>query len=223
MVIEFMGIPGSGKSFLGNSLSETLNKKKIKSINILDKSRHEIKYKILFKIWHLAAYKSKIYAKTYKIIKKEFSDYQNIKAGYNVCSINDYIDVIAFYVFLYEKLKDKKKIYIFDEGIFQQLSTIYVNYNLTYESLDSVLKYVEKYIPKTIYMRTDVDVAIASIKKRNRHVCYIDELEGEELRTFLNKYIKISERFVEKKGIYIINRSDSSDANVKKVYNYIHM
>lgn len=187
MVIEFYGMPGSGKTTFAN---EIVKKKpcNISWINVVHKSRTSIGYKVYIKLMEMVAVNDKDYKKNNDKILDIVRDYRDVPAKFNEGYIDSYVKVIAFNLWLYKRMYSKQKIYIFDEGIVQQIINMCVNYDLDTVTAEKLVNYLSCGQESRIFYETSVECTEKSIMKRNRHVCFIDELTGQELREFLDKY-----------------------------------
>ncbi len=220
MVVEFMGMPGSGKTFISNALVLSLKQDSVKAINIIDKSRYNFFYKGLFKILKLMGPRRKVYREFALRLKRILNKRLDKMAKFNNCCIDTYINSIVFYCFLYDLFYHKRRLYIFDEGILQQLVNIMVNFNPSEEEINEILELFKGYHIPVIYLRVEIDDVLNSIKSRDRHDCYIDELEGEELINFLIKYQNDCERLCDKMGCVLIDRNIDIRNLKKFVFSY---
>lgn len=189
MVIEFMGLPGSGKSFLGNRIEEKCAVKGKKCVNVIDRSRTSFCWKTVFKLLHMLLPALPSYRDELNHLCEVATEYLAIQPRYNYDSvqIRNYIGQIVFLKMLYVKLINSKTLYIFDEGIAQQFVNIRVNYNVSEEILRGMYVVLQQEL-NAFYLMSPLEVVKDSIEKRNRHVCYIDELKGINLDKFLVDY-----------------------------------
>ncbi|MBQ3543813.1 MAG: hypothetical protein IJA34_02310 [Lachnospiraceae bacterium] len=212
MVIEFYGMPGSGKTTFANDFA----KKKygdVSLINITDKSRTSFWYKVYFKILRTLVKKNKEYLKYRDELIDIVREYRSISAKYNENNvfIDDYVMEMAYDIWTYKKLYEKKKIYIFDEGIVQQIINMCVNYDVDIKTVEKLVDYIKKGKEYRCYYTNSIESTINSIEQRNRHVCFIDELKGKELEDYLNKYNQSCSTLLGLTDSIKINREDDFD------------
>ena len=214
MIVEFFGIPGSGKTFLANKIVAETNNKKYQIVNLIDKSRTSIFYKIMFRVLFFFAKREKQYCSNVKKIQSTLSAYQTVPAKYNKVFIDRYVNKIAFYLYLYERLEKKGKIYLFDEGIYQQVVNMMVNYGVSQKDALCVIKIVSENFFRRVFFECDIETSFLSMKKRNRHVCFIDDLNEEDLKVFLSQYEVCCECLA--KMPFVITMKRSSDFEINK-------
>ena len=181
MYVEYLGIPGCGKTFWKDKYLEHL---RTEDKAFLDVSRQKV-----MPLWLKVFYKL---AETFLLqlsrYKRETREYEEVCKGcrkepkYLPFSLAYCIKDIVLASLLHD-IFGGKKIYVNDEGQLQRVVSLVVQYGV---SLDRLLPLYMKYRGdvRTIYVTTDVDTAIANIRKRNRHVCPMDELTDSELRAY---------------------------------------
>ena len=180
MIIELFGVPGSGKTYFATNLC--------KSNNYIDyhKYRYSFFGKILMKFRFLLYKKSYRYKEDLKFVN-EYLMKHNLKVSSFMR--DNYILQLSFF---HSKLNDKysdsiNKIIVFDEGIIQSITALTYENELPMFAAKDLFHYFKFDHAKYYYVKTNIDMTIENIKKRNRKVCEIDYLEGEELREFLLK------------------------------------
>lgn len=194
MHIEYLGIPGSGKTFWKNKYLEQLQTDGKK---FLDLSRHKdmpFWLKVFYKIaetilMQLPKYKrqTKNYEQVCKGCKSE-PKYLSYSLAYCIKDI-----VLAS---LLHDIFNGKKIYINDEGQLHRLVFLSVQFGV---SIDLLMPIYMQYCGnvKSIYVKTEVETAFANIRKRNRHVCPMDELSDKTLREYESAYYESCERLTD--------------------------
>ncbi len=223
MVIEMMGLPGSGKSYLSNFLVTAFRKDGISAINIVEAQRKTVVYKIYWKFLNLIARHNKEYIRRKKRLENIFAVYYNKKSNYNEVNIGIYIERFAFFEYLYKKWGSSSKVYLFDEGILQTLATIMVNFHVALSIIETEIIDLLQNCPAVIYNQISLPDCIESIKKRNRHVCFIDELQGEQLSNFLTGYSRACEKIDEKFHCLKVSREDDIRDNISLIRQFITM
>lgn len=191
MIIDIIGFPGSGKSFLCEQITNDLKKKDIKTMNVLKFRRYTVLGKICNKIFFLIFCNSKeirrLKNKMSLILKNEL----HLKSIFNKNrDMEFYIEYIALSIFYYNKIKNRKCIYIFDEGIYHLVCTLCMDYNLSIDLFYKLILFCKEEIGEIniIYNKISIYNCFKSIKKRNRRECQIDYLEDNEIYRMLNMY-----------------------------------
>jgi len=198
MFIEFLGLPGSGKTYFSNSVKEKMKLKNTDVLNVTELTRSKLIYKIIAKILLFTARSGLFFKSLRKDIRQIVCRYDT-DAAYNTCRIWSYVDDITVQVLFKRVFKKKNTVYILDEGICQKLVNIIVNYGVSDEDTDRLSAVLAPYTDRTFFLCMETKDAFDSIRKRNRHVCIMDELNDDDLRVFLQKYyqacIRLSDSF----------------------------
>ena len=194
MILEFFGLPGVGKSYLGMQIERELNSNGERCISIVERSRTSFHWKLWYKLAHLFVSVTPTYKEKVNSLISITKEYEARLPIYNVPAVRivNYIKQIAFLDYIYSKLALKSTLYIFDEGIIQQIANMIVNYQLDKDTLGKMLAKLENGFT-VVYMSWSIEKILDSIKQRNRHVCYIDELTGAKLEDFLSCYLNACE------------------------------
>ena len=103
--------------------------------------------------------------------------------------IKNYILHFFYYRSIYIKLNKKNKQWIFDEGLVQILVFMIYYFNLPLHIFDIFFEYFKNLDIFYYWFNIDFNTIKTNIKKRNRHVCQVDELSDDELdELFLNVF-----------------------------------
>lgn len=199
MVIEFLGIPGSGKTYYANELKKSL---KSKGSVLGDFSRcHSSPF--IIKLINIVLDKLQLiipkYRKIRKKIRKLCRDKKNTTPKYLPFSQAYCINRILAALFLRE-LFDKTEIQIInDEGLLQWVCFLCVQYDI---SLDAILDILPPFNRNTLiyYVDTSINQAIENIKMRNRHDCEMDFMDERMLKNYIEEFFAIC-KSIEGKGL----------------------
>lgn len=188
MYIEYLGIPGCGKTYHVTKYKEQLvNEGKA----FLDISRQK-----LMPLWLKIFYKiAELFLLLLPKYKKQTQEYEEVCKGclavpkYLPFSLAYCIKDIVLASLLHDVFHKRKKIILNDEGQLQRIVFLVVQYDV---SLNRVLSVYSKFKSdvKTLFIDTDIEVAFENIKRRNRHVCPMDEMADEELKQYLYDFYK---------------------------------
>jgi len=195
MYIEYLGIPGCGKTYWKNKYLEQL---KMEGKPYLDVSRQKVML-LWLKVFYKFAERFLLKMPRYK---KEILEYKDACIGcshepkYLPFSLDYCIKDIVLASLLHDIFAGKKH-YVNDEGQLQRVVFLVVQYGVLLENLLPIyLKH--RGDVKTIYMKTEVDKAFANIRKRNRHVCPMDELSNAELKAYETEFLECCEKIANK-------------------------
>ena len=184
MIIEMMGLPGAGKT----SLSNHLVKRGIVYINAVDMSRTRIWFKIPVRVLEKISIIFPSYRNDVKNMKTRFDGYCSSGSKYTKVTVGWKIKQIAFLRMIYAFLGKSEKVWLFDEGIIQHITTLCVCFGVDDENIPMLF---DGLLPDSVYcvnLRVDNSTAFDSIRIRNRHVCNMDEFDDDKLKEFLALY-----------------------------------
>ena len=184
MIVEYFGIPGSGKTYKANLYKGQL---KEKGINCQDISRHsgmslwlKVFYKLAdYTICLLPKYRELAY-KISVIESRESPKFLNLTREY---CIKD----IVLSIFLHDMFKKSKNVVLNDEGILQRIATLSVIYSI---DIYELLEFCKQNILGVQHTFVDISTedAYRNIKSRNRHVCQMDEMSDGTLYEYLEAF-----------------------------------
>lgn len=222
MIIEFMGLPGSGKTYLCNALVQNLQEDEIRAVNLVDRFRTDFKYKIAHHIAMLGAKVHPVFFRMRREMRSILKNYLTKKAAYSTADIYRYVDQLLEYCFLYYFLKNRKKVYIFDEGIYQQMATMMTNFEVSRSDIEKLLVIIVEHVRiQCVAYEATVEQALWSIQERNRHTCFIDELSGAALLDFLETYQHSCMELGQKPEILHIKRENPLSENLENIKTFM--
>ena len=184
MIVEYLGIPGCGKTYQANLYKKGLESKGISYIDLSRWKGSPIWIKLFYKLTD----KTFVLIPKYRLLRKDLlflcKDYYNNKPQYLPFSVDYCIDRIISSIFLQDIFGEGKKIAINDEGLLQWVVFLSVQYGVSIYSIMHTLLPLNPNC-KTEWIDTPVEVAFSNIRKRNRHICPMDEMEDIELKSYL--------------------------------------
>ena len=189
MIIDFCGLPGSGKSFYANAFSQRCLSNKIICINLTDRIYFHLLWKIYFRVLKFFFFKTTKCRRKKSEMKNILAEYLNRSALFNKSTVRYYIDSLLFIRYLHAKYKNKTHIYIYDEGVIQQFATMIANFKIPIATIKCVYETLQDDV-KTIFFESTINRSFELMRKRNRHVCSIDELTENQAKDFLLSYNK---------------------------------
>ncbi|MBR4627237.1 MAG: hypothetical protein IKO47_06000 [Ruminococcus sp.] len=215
MIIEFIGLPGAGKTYLCDKLIGDLRSKGIKASNFIEDSRSKFMYKAVFKALgaseHIPDSRTSVLASK---LKELLAPYMGIKAKYNDCCIDSYITDLCRVVAIEKIVKKRSSVCLIDEGLFQRAVTMIINYDIDELHYRRLLSILSRYASDTVYLRISPEQAFESVRKRNRCVCAMDRLGDDDLKVFLNRYYELCEFISERSKLTVVHRDDPENINI---------
>lgn len=218
MIVEFMGLPGAGKSSLGRELEQELSRRGLRCLSVVERSRATLGGKLLSRLAHVLVQTFPQYRRQRKELLRLASGALERPPRYNEDGVrlSDYLEQAVFLRVLYSRLEKSRTVYLFDEGIAQQLVTMTVNFGLDENTLRSLLRVLGE-LPDVVYITCKPEAAKEAIRARDRHACYIDELQGEELDGFLTAYQRTCEQLAALLPPIRLDREAGIRANIEAV------
>lgn len=187
MIIEFLGVPGCGKTYYANLYKNELN---IKGISYIDLSRWR-GMPLWLKVFYKFADKAYLFFPKYRVLRNRFralcKDVYGKEPKYLPFSVEYCIGRIISSVFLQDIFGGGNSVVINDEGLMQWVVFLSVQYNVL---VDKCIEIIQPFNVncKTKFIDIPVETAFANIKKRNRHVCPMDEMKDDELLRYLEEF-----------------------------------
>ncbi len=208
-IVEFVGMPGSGKTFFEKKIFKYSNKKIIRNNFYYLNKFNKIKF-ILFFIFSYPNFFFKSINIIFKniLIKEEFKKY--FYYFYNEAAFRSYID----------SRKEKKTILLNSEG-FVYRTSYYFDY-IYNEKTENYLNCLPK-IDLIIFIKSNKKTDLSRTNKRNIGFKY----NKRDLRDYYKKnfFLKKIVSYLQKKKIKIIFINNSNDnnyrKNLKKIIKYI--
>lgn len=195
MIIEYLGIPGSGKTYQASRLKNYLKKE---SKNYLDISRHKgmpLWLKILYKIADYAIHVLPRYKRLIKQYEMACEGCRD-KPKYFSLSLKTCINDIVLAALIHNLFRNNNRIIINDEGQLLRIVILMVQYEVDFNQLMQVYL-MEEHTKETRFVEIPIKEAFLNIRKRNRHVCEMDELNDSDLMLYLQDFDLASRQCLE--------------------------
>lgn len=186
MIVEYLGIPGCGKTYNKQLYINQLTKEKREWLDISRWKGMPFYLKLFYKFSDYSIFLFPKYRRLFKlykeacIIKCDTSKY--FPLSFDTC-LRDIVQAS----FLHDFFGNLNCIVINDEGQLQRIVTLAVQYEVNVEDLMSVYL-AEKHIEETRFVEIATDDAFCNIKARNRHDCEMDEINDDMLKNYLNDF-----------------------------------
>lgn len=186
MIVEYLGIPGSGKTYYKKLYIEQLSKEKVEWVDISRWKGMPLCLKLFYKIADYSIFFIPKYRKLFKLYK-EASIIKSDNSKYFPLSFETCLRDIVQTSFLHDFFGKWKCVVLNDEGQLQRIVTLSVQYEVSIEDLMRVYL-AEKHIEETRIVKISTDDAFCNIKARNRHDCEMDEISNDMLKGYLNDF-----------------------------------
>lgn len=184
MVVEYFGIPGSGKTYKANQYKSQLKDTRIKYVDISRHSGMPLWLKVFYK---LADFTICIVPK-YRELIREISAIDSRREPRFLMLSKDYcIKDIVLSIFLQDLFIRCKKEALNDEGILQRIATFSVLYSVDINALLDSCKHNITGV-RHVFVDISIEDAYRNIRFRNRHVCQMDEMSDDILMGYLEAF-----------------------------------
>ena len=225
MVIECIGLPGSGKTYLMELVEKELRRREVDYVNVSANLMNRITWKILRKaaraLIYLDADARWLRDRLVKILDEEgersrsFGIYENER--YTVKSA-------ALLAFLYRRMIRSPKLYLFDEGLVHTLVKFCADFRLSDETFRKMVTESERGVRSArivILNEIPVQDCLASLKDRDRHICEFDELGGEQLTALLGEYERLNNVYKENFRVLEVRREEENRRKLSRIFGKI--
>lgn len=187
MIVEYIGIPGCGKTFRANLYKNELKRQ---GISFIDLSRWK-GAPLWLKLFYKVTDRTFVILPKYRIMRNRLrilcKDIYGRSPKYLPFSVDYCIDRIISSIFLEDVFGNLTKIAINDEGLMQWVVFLNLQYGVDLNNILLQIHPLNKNV-KTNFIDTDVKTAFGNIKKRDRHICSMDEMEDFALKKYLEEF-----------------------------------
>lgn len=191
MIVEYFGIPGSGKTFQAKLFKEKLRRDGIKYIDISRHSGMPLWLKFFYK---LADYFIMILPK----YRKQIAEYREVckncpkEPAFVPFSLDYCIMDIVLYSLVNDVFSHSRNTVVNDEGQLHRILFLVVQYGCSLNRVMDIY-FSHKHDETVRYVKTSVETAFQNIKIRNRKVCPMDEMDDKLLIEYVKTFEKACE------------------------------
>ena len=195
MMIEYLGIPGSGKTTI---MRQQIEEYKRQDVKYQDLSRYKgmpMWLKVFYKLADYAVYMLPKYKKQMTALREVCKGCPS-EPKYLPFSLDYCIKDIVQATLLQDAFGGGKRLVLNDEGQMLRVVFLCVQYGVDVNAIMKCLNVPS--LVKTEYVKVDAETAYQRIKARNRHVCPMDELSDERLMEYLKDTENVCELVMRK-------------------------
>ena len=226
MVIECIGLPGGGKSYLMERLARELERGGYHCVNVSARSMTDPAFKAAKKLMHAVIWMDDDARALRDDMERVLSEEGPFQSRFGLYGDARWTqEAAAILTALYPRMMRSETVYLFDEGLIHTLVKFCADGLLKEETLEKLCALTERRLPAkgriVVYNRISVEDCLRSIGERDRHICAFDELEGESLEEILRAYQTYSEDCAGRYGAVTVERrapiEDRIDAVMRAV------
>ena len=221
MVVECIGLPGSGKTYLMRSVEEELLKRGIPCVNAGERSMHSVWWKAGKKVLHRTIFLDRdareIRGRFLSILEKE----KPLQSRYGINTDERFtVESAAIFVAAYRLMERSEKVYLFDEGLVHTIVKFCAEFHLpesVFLEMVAACGPFDELSRIVVHNRISVDDCVRSIQKRNRHICAFDELPEELLRELLGEYSRLNACYAAHYPVLTVSRTEDEAEKRKRI------
>ena len=221
MVVECIGLPGSGKTYLMRSVEEELLKRGIPCVNAGERSMHSVWWKAAKKVLHRTIFLDRdareIRGRFLSILEKE----KPLQSRYGINTDERFtVESAAIFVAAYRLMERSEKVYLFDEGLVHTIVKFCAEFHLpesVFLEMVAACGPFDELSRIVVHNRISVDDCVRSIQKRNRHICAFDELPEELLRELLGEYSRLNACYAAHYPVLTVSRTEDEAEKRKRI------
>ena len=221
MVVECIGLPGSGKTYLMRSVEEELLKRGIPCVNAGERSMHSVWWKAAKKVLHRTIFLDRdareIRGRFLSILEKE----KPLQSRYGINTDERFtVESAAIFVAAYRLMERSEKVYLFDEGLVHTIVKFCAEFHLpesVFLEMVAACGSFDELSRIVVHNRISVDDCVRSIQERDRHICAFDELPEEKLRELLEQYAGLNACYAAHYPVLTVSRTEDEAEKRKRI------
>ena len=221
MVVECIGLPGSGKTYLMRSVEEELLKRGTPCVNAGERSMHSVWWKAAKKVLHRTIFLDRdareIRGRFLSILEKE----KPLQSRYGINTDERFtVESAAIFAAAYHLMERSEKVYLLDEGLVHTIVKFCAEFHLpdqVFLELVAACGPVDELSRIVVHNGISVDDCVKSIRKRDRHICAFDELPEDLLRDLLGEYSRLNACYAAHYPVLSVLRADDDGEKVRQI------
>ena len=221
MVVECIGLPGSGKTYLMRSVEEELLKRGTPCVNAGERSMHSVWWKAAKKVLHRTIFLDRdareIRGRFLSILEKE----KPLQSRYGINTDERFtVESAAIFVAAYRLMERSEKVYLFDEGLVHTIVKFCAEFHLpesVFLEMVAACGPFDELSRIVVHNRISVDDCVRSIQERDRHICAFDELPEEKLRELLEQYAGLNACYAAHYPVLTVSRTEDEAEKRKRI------
>lgn len=221
MVIECIGLPGSGKSYLMKQLEDELAVQGRTCVNVSDRCMNRFAWKAAKRALHAGIFLSGSARRARADAEEALRAEKDARSKYGIYEDERFtLESIAVFRMVYRRMMNSDSIYLFDEGLVHSLVKYCADMALSDDTFMKMSKAAEKDLAGdrfVVYNIISENRCFASLRERDRHICAFDELPEEELRGILREYTRLNELYSSGHEVIRIYREEENGAKMERL------
>ena len=221
MVIECIGLPGSGKTFLMSKLEQELRQKGVRCVNASDRSMNRFSWKAARKLLHAGIFLDRNAGKLRARMEKALQNEKPLRSQYGIYENEQYtLESAAVFRLVYRRMMRSDTVYLFDEGLVHAIVKFCADFALRDETFIKLTEAAESGIKGkrlVVYNAIPEENCFISLRKRDRHICDFDELPDDALRGILREYARLNALYENSRKVVTVRREEEIEVKTGRI------
>ena len=196
MVIECIGLPGSGKTFLMSHLEQEIGKRGLRCINASDRSMNRFSWKAARKLLHAGIFLMRGARQVRARMEKALLMEPQAHSRYGIYEDERFtLESAAIFRLVYRHMMASDTVYLFDEGLVHAIVKFCADFAMGGETFGALIEAAESGLKGkrlVVYNAISEENCFVSLRKRDRHICAFDELPDDALHGILREYARLN-------------------------------
>lgn len=196
MVIECIGLPGSGKSFLMSYLEQEIGKRGLRCINASDRSMKRFSWKAARKLLHAGIFLTREARQVRAQMEKALQREPQARSRYGIYEDERFtLESAAVFRLAYRHMMASDTVYLFDEGLVHAIVKFCADFAMGGDTFEALIEAAESGLKGkrlVVYNAISEENCFVSLRKRDRHICAFDELPDDALHGILREYARLN-------------------------------
>lgn len=196
MVIECIGLPGSGKTFLMSYLEQEIGKRGLRCINASDRSMKRFSWKAARKLLHAGIFLTRGARQVRAQMEKALQREPQARSRYGIYEDERFtLESAAVFRLAYRHMMASDTVYLFDEGLVHAIVKFCADFAMGGDTFEALIEAAESGLKGkrlVVYNVISEENCFVSLRKRDRHICAFDELPDDALHGILREYARLN-------------------------------
>jgi hypothetical protein len=196
MVIECIGLPGSGKTFLMSHLEQEIGKRGLRCINASDRSMNRFSWKAARKLLHAGIFLMRGARQVRARMEKALLMEPQAHSRYGIYEDERFtLESAAIFRLVYRHMMASDTVYLFDEGLVHAIVKFCADFAMGGDTFEALIEAAESGLKGkrlVVYNAISEENCFVSLRKRDRHICAFDELPDDALHGILREYARLN-------------------------------
>ena len=216
MVIECIGLPGSGKTYLLKGLERELKAGGSEVVNVTELAVSRLSWKAAAGLMRAGVFTDRRSGAVGKRLEEILRREGPLQSRFGIYENADYtIRSAAALIALYGKMGKSPKVYLFDEGLIHTLIKLCADCMISDDVFLEMAAEAVKGVRgewTVVYNEITPEQCMTSIRARDRHICTFDELSDSQLERILAEYERLDECYSAHYPVLKVNRAQELQA-----------